>query len=267
MSYASRLVLAAAATEQPQPTFMIPSRFRGPADSANGGYVCGRIASYLGGSATVTLRRPPPLATPLTVEAGTEGSVRINHGSTLIAAAIPAHDKPESGIPAIVSASAARAAERGARYFQDPLFPDCFVCGTDRQPGDGLRVFPGPVPRRTIWAAPWTPDASVADASRNVKPEIVWAVLDCPSGIAAGEAAGLDDDTAILLGQMTARLNQLPAVGDECRVIAWPTGQEGRKLMAGSALLGPTGQVLAVAKAVWLTVPRPPATVTGERTR
>jgi hypothetical protein len=30
----------------------------------------------------------------------------------------------------------------------------------------------------------------------------------------------------------------------------------GRKLAAGSALLGPSGQVLAAASAVWITMPR-----------
>jgi hypothetical protein len=95
-----------------------------------------------------------------------------------------------------------------------------------------------------------------------VRPEVVWAALDCPSGIAAAEAAGLDGepgwDTAILLGRMTATiLAARPAVGDPCRVIAWPERRDGRKLTAGSALIGPDGEVLAVAGAVWLTVPRP----------
>jgi hypothetical protein len=40
-------------------------------------------------------------------------------------------------------------------------------------------------------------------------------------------------------------------------VIAWPERRNGRKLTAGSALIGPDGEVLAVAGAVWLTVPRP----------
>ncbi len=54
------------------------------------------------------------------------------------------------------------------------------------QPGDGLRIFPGPVAGRPVWAAPWTPDASVTDGSGRVRPEVVWAALDCPSrGIAA----------------------------------------------------------------------------------
>ena len=56
---------------------------------------------------------------------------------------------------------------------------------------------------------------------------------------------------------MTASLAVLPAPGDQCLVIAWPGERDGRKLTAGSALLGPGGQVLAAARAVWLTVPRP----------
>jgi len=56
--------------------------------------------------------------------------------------------------------------------------------------------------------------------------------------------------------EATASAAVPPAVGDECRVVAWPIEREGRKLTAGSALLGPGGEVLAVAETVWLTVPR-----------
>ena len=37
----------------------------------------------------------------------------------------------------------------------------------------------------------------------SIPPEVVWAALDCPSGLAAAEAACLGQDTIILLGQMT----------------------------------------------------------------
>lgn len=242
------------------PTLTVPPRFSGPAGSANGGYVCGRVAGYLDGPVTVTLHRPPPLATPMTVEADAEGSVRIRHGDILVAEAAPAPGGVPLPVPDTVSMAEARAAEGGARYFQDPVFPTCFVCGTRRGPGDGLRIFPGPVPGRALWAAPWTPDASSVDGGNSVRPEIAWAALDCPSGIAAAEAADLGRDNAILLGRMTASVAVAPAVGDEYQVIAWPIGRDGRKLTAGSAVLGRGGEVLAVATSVWLTVPRP---VTG----
>ena len=249
------------AAEGPQPAAMpaltIPSCFCGPPDSGNGGYVCGRIAAYLDGQVTVTLRRPPPLATPLAVERGGDSLVHIHHGRTLIAEAASSPGSPALEIPGPVSMAEARTAAGRARYYSDPVFPDCFVCGMGRQLGDGLRIFPGPVAGRPLWAAPWTPDPSVAGTSGRVRPEVVWAALDCPSGIAAAEAADLAQDIAILLGRMTASVAVLPAAGGQYRVIAWPGERDGRKLTAGSALLGPGGQVLAAARAVWLTVPRP----------
>jgi hypothetical protein len=246
------------------PELVIPTRFRGPSGSGNGGYACGRIAAYADGPVTVTLRRPPPLAAPMTVEQEGDGALRVRHGSTLIAEAASPPDLLAPEVPDPVSLTEARALQGRARYFRDPVFPECFGCGVNRPPGDGLRIFPGPVPGRAVWAAPWTPDSSVAGADARVRPEVAWAALDCPSGIAAAEHARLGQDTAIVLGQMTASLAALPAPGDQCLVIAWPDGADGRKLTAGSALLGPGGEVLAVARAVWVTVPRPaPALAEG----
>jgi hypothetical protein len=85
---------------------------------------------------------------------------------------------------------------------------------------------------------------------------VIWAVLDCPSGLAAAGATGLPTDTAILLGRMTATVYALPRTGDRCGVVAWPGERDGRKLHARSALLGPDDRVLAAAT-VWLTVPLP----------
>jgi NAD(P)H-hydrate repair Nnr-like enzyme with NAD(P)H-hydrate epimerase domain len=269
MTHATKPTTRWRAAERLQPAAMpaltIPSRFCGPPGSGNGGYVCGRIAAYLDGQVTVTLRRPPPLATSMAVGRDGEGSVRIHHGRTLIAEATTlSPGSPALEIPGQVSMAEASTAAGRARYYSDPVFPTCFVCGTGRQPGDGLRIFPGPVAGRPLWAAPWTPDPSVARASGRVRPEVVWAALDCPSGIAAAEAADLAQDTAILLGRMSASLAALPVAGDRYRVIAWPGERDGRKLTAGSALLGPRGQVLAAAAAVWLTVPRPALALASE---
>jgi hypothetical protein len=245
-------------------SLVIPSRFCGPPGSGNGGYVCGRIAAYLDGLVTVTLRRPPPLATPMTVERVGESSVRVQHGSTLIADAATSPGSLAPDMPGPASLAEAHAAAGRAHYYTDPMFPDCFVCGMGRGPGDGLRIFPGPLTGRPVWAAPWTPDPSVTGADERVRPEVVWAALDCPSGIAAADAAGVSGDTAVLLGRMTASLAAPPMAGDRCRVVAWPGGRDGRKLLAGSALLGPGGTVLAAARAVWLTVPRPDPALAAE---
>jgi hypothetical protein len=88
--------------------------------------------------------------------------------------------------------------------------------------------------------------------------EVLWAALDCPSGIAAAEAVGLPDGTAVVLGRMAATVAARPRAGTPCRVVAWPGRVEGRKLAAASALVGPGGEVLAAARTLWLTLVRPP---------
>ena len=55
---------------------------------------------------------------------------------------------------------------------------------------------------------------------------------------------------------MTGAVAAPPRPGDPCRVIAWAEGRDGRKLFSRSAVLGPDDEVLAVARAVWFTVPR-----------
>ena len=92
------------------------------------------------------------------------------------------------------------------------------------------------------------------------------AVCEDPGMACTGpeQRSDLDPGTAVLLGRMTASLAVLPRSGDQCLMIAWPGGRDGRKLTAGSALLGPGGQVLAAARAVWLTVPRPVPALAAE---
>jgi hypothetical protein len=230
-------------------------RFCGPPGVANGGFACGAIAALLGGPAEVTLRRPLPLERPLPVRRDGD-ALEVASNGTPLAQARPADVETDLAAPAVSLAEAQAVAGR-ARYYADPLFPGCFGCGMTRGPGDGLRIFPGPLPGRQLWAAPWTPDPSVSGPDGRTRPEVVWAALDCPSGIAVAEASDLPSDTAVLLGRMTASLAALPMPGDQCRVIAWPAGRDGRKLLAGSALVGPGGEVLAAARAVWITVPRP----------
>ena len=178
------------------------ARFCGPPGMVNGGLACGAIEDRLGGAAEVTLRRPLPLARALTVHDGDGTLTVLDRGSLLVEARSTAA-RPDLTVPAVPAETVAAVAG-SAGYFADPVFPDCFVCGMNRGPGDGLRIFPGPVRGLSVWAAPWTPDRSVADSGGRVRPEVVWAALDCPSGIAAAEAAELRADTAILLGRMTA---------------------------------------------------------------
>jgi hypothetical protein len=165
-------------------TMTIPRRFRGPPNSGNGGYVCGMLARQIAGAAEVTLRAPPPLETELDlVEVGTEvWELRRGTATTAIARAVTLD---LSRLERATYAEAVEAAKRTPVKPHEHLLPMCFVCGPDRAPGDGLRLFAGPLLRqdaRGVFAVPWTPDASLAAADGLVAPEFVWSALDCPTG-------------------------------------------------------------------------------------
>src|ERR1700753_1650941 len=124
MTHSTKLSpLAVPAERSPRartPELIIPSRFRGPSRSGNGGYVCGRIAAYADDPVAVTLHPPPPPAAAMGVERGDDGSLRVRGGSTLIAEAPSPPDLPALEVPGPVSMGEARTASGRARYFQDP---------------------------------------------------------------------------------------------------------------------------------------------------
>lgn len=226
----------------------IDRRFNGPPDSANGGYVCGLLAGFLDGPAEVTLRLPPPLETPLRmVHEGAD--VRLYDGERMVAEAVPAD--LELDVPPPPSWEQAEAAVPGYPGFADHALPTCFVCGTHRPEDDGLRLFTGPVAGREdgLLACPWTPDASLADDTGLVRPEMIWAALDCPGAFAVQWA---NPGSLCLLGRLTARVEARPRIGERCIATGWPIGRDGRKRFAGTAVFSEAGAVLGAACAVWI---------------
>ncbi len=226
---------------------VVDQRFNGPPESGNGGYVCGVVAGLVGGTAEVTLRRPPPLDRPLQVARLNDGAVALRDGEAVIAEAEPA--SVEIDIPEPVGFSDAEEAARSYVGFRHHPFPTCFVCGPKREEGDGLRIFPGPVAGRDIVAAPWTPDASLADKNGQVRSEIVWAALDCPSGFAVTTF-----ETVAVLGRLAAKLIAPVRPGERCVLTGWPLGEDGRKLYSGTALFSHSGELRAVARATWVRI-------------
>jgi hypothetical protein len=221
---------------------IIDRRFNGPAESGNGGYTAGLIAAALDGAdrtgAVVTLRTPPPLATPLEVVT-TGGGVTVRAGGTVVAEAERADlvDEPVAAVPY----DEAVAASTGYAGFTDHPFPTCYVCGPQRVAGDGLRIFPGPLPDGRT-AAPWTvaPDVSTAT---------VWAALDCPGGWAI-----IAPGRPYVLGRMTARVHGIPAPGARCVVTGAVAHVEGRKAQVRSSVYGPDGVLLAQASSTWIAI-------------
>ncbi len=51
-----------------------------------------------------------------------------------------------------------------------------------------------------------------------------------------------------VLGRLAARIDHLPHAGEPCVVLAWPLGEDGRKLYAGTVLYGQDGRVLGAAR-------------------
>jgi hypothetical protein len=227
----------------------IERRFRGPPDSANGGYACGAVAAFVEPRPAVeaTLRAPPPLHTPLSVEVEGDGA-RMRHAETLVAEA-RAVESPELEVPEPVSAQEAEAARRDSPMREHHPFPECFVCGSERPPGDGLRVLCGPVPGRELIAAPWETDESMAGEDGRIRSELVWSVLDCPSG----QAAMLAPDVGVtVLGRLTGVIDEPLEAGPTYVAIGWPIGREGRKVHSATAILDGEGRATAIARAVWI---------------
>jgi len=224
-------------------TIAIPRQFRGPERSANGGYTCGVIAGLVDADIVeVTLRRPPPLDVELAVERTAGGGVRVVHGGELVAEAWPASLELEPPGPVSFGEAERLAAALGPD--PDHPFPGCFVCGPARAEGEGLRLRPAPLEDGRV-AAPWRVEPQFADE------RFAWAALDCPGGWAVAPAVASRGIS--LLGRLTAHVLEPPQAGDECVVVGWPLGGEGRKLGAGTALYR-NGDLLALGRAVWFAM-------------
>ena len=221
----------------------VPSRFNGPLDSGNGGYSAGIVAGALDGAVAVSLRRPIPLDTRLELVRDGDDQVRLLDGDDVIADGRSA--ELELDVPDPVSIADARDAATRYRGLADGPFSRCFVCGRARE--DAFGVYAGEVDGRQVVASPWTPPAWTADENGQVRPEFVWAVLDCPTYFAAHLGEEL---TMSVLARLTARVDAPVTAGVEHVVIAWQIAAEGRKREAGAAVLSGGGEVLALAQAL-----------------
>jgi len=226
----------------------IEPRFCGPPDSGNGGYVCGRLAAFVEGPAVVRLHVPPPLDVEMEVRPADDG-VEMVHGDTLVATARPAQVALDAPPPPSYADS--EAAARSYAGFRTHFFPTCFVCGQQRKPGDGLRIFPGKLPGANLVAAPWIPHESLGNLDGKVRPEFRWAALDCPGAY----SCDIPDGTLMMLGEMAATLNGDIQVGERCVVVGWELGRDGRKHYTGTALYSESGVCRGQARATWFEMP------------
>jgi hypothetical protein len=246
---------------------IIPSRFRGPPSSGNGGYCAGAVAAYAGHecprdhaqpwpTVSVSLLAPPPLEVPMSLAPDGDGVVASYHGKPVLSARCT-HEEVADVEP--VTPDEARAATASYAGLENHPFPTCFSCGTGREPGDGLRIFPGRVSDqegRARVAATWTPDPSVAEDYHSYADEhpraslpVTWAALDCVGGW-----AGDLEERLMVLARMTARLDALPVIGEEHVLVGLGRGGEGRKTWTSSTMYDADGRVVGTAEHLWIAV-------------
>lgn len=247
---------------------VVPHRFCGPPVSGNGGWSAGAVAAHLPRdpdarseawpTIEVTLRQPPPLDTPLLVtdEDGVLTVTRDGDPAAILVARAVGHTLTPTEP---VDPEAAAAAEAGFPGFVEHPFGSCFSCGPDRAVGDGLRIFPGPVAPDRV-AAVWTPDPGLAEESaahEGTHPDeaprtslpVAWAALDCAGGWAE-DLLG----RPMVLGRITARIDDLPVVGERHVVVGEHRGSEGRKTFTAATLYDSDGREVATAEHVWFAI-------------
>ncbi len=231
---------------------VIERRFRGPPASANGGYTSGLVAGALGArTAEVNLRRPPPLDKALVVEADGDGARLLDDGE--VVAEGTRLESVEIELPEPPPFHEAEDADQRSAFYDDHAFPGCFVCGPDRNPGDGLCIYPGHVDAHELLACTWTPELELAGAD-GVRDEIVWAALDCPSGIAAHHYA--PDEGAMVLARLRGHIDRPIEPAQPHIVVGWSAGRDGRKHHSGTAIYDASGRPCAWADGLWIELKR-----------
>ncbi|HEY7929139.1 MAG TPA: hotdog fold domain-containing protein [Steroidobacteraceae bacterium] len=254
---AAALALTALWSGSRMQTITIEARYSGPRGHAHGGYLAGTLANHSNRQLRVRLLQPTPLARALQLQARDDGSLELCEGERLLVRGEPETQALQLSVPAAPGHMQAIEASRRFIGFTQHAFPDCFVCGTARARGDGLRIFAGslenaPPHVEGLVAAPWTPDGSVANAAGKVRPEFIAAALDCP-----GYFAARSDAVPMLLGEFTVHIDRLVHVDEPCIVTGWRLSVEGRKYRVGTALFDEDGELCARAVGVWIE-PRAP---------
>jgi hypothetical protein len=239
----------------------VAPRYCGPPGSANGGYVAALFAQHAPGTVRVRLHLPPPLGVPMQVAHREGGRLELLHEARVVASAEPA--QLELDVPAPPGYVDALEASRHYTGFTAHAYPGCFVCGPERARGDGLRIFAGPLAAvdagagkddgagtagaAAMVAAPWVPDVALGLDDHKVRPEFMWAALDCP-----GYFAARLDSVPMLLGEFTAHVDRRVHVDEPCVIIGWRVSAAGRKYEVGTALFDEDGELCAKARAVWI---------------
>jgi hypothetical protein len=242
-------------------TIVVARRFRGPdagPATGNGGYFCGLVAGVAPQAATIEIRASAgvPLDRPLAVRVDA-GAVAVLDDGALVARSSPARLAVHPPAPPSLEV-ALEASRRFEAQLDDGsvrhTFPECFVCGHRRAAGDGMRLFAGPLPRDgpergQARVAGWRPDPAFLDEAGRLRPEFVWAALDCPGGWAL--------PGPINTGTLQVEIREPVDGRRPLIVMGWRAPAPGpragsRRRYAGTALFDAGGRLLALGAAIWV---------------
>jgi hypothetical protein len=243
-------------------TIVVARRFRGPDTglaTGNGGYFCGLVAAAAPTVTTIEIRSRAgiPLERPLTVREGA-GTVEVLDDGALVACAAPERLVVQAPAPPPVEVALEVSRQFQARL-DDGLvrhpFPECFVCGHLRALGDGLRLFAGPLPddgrdRGQVRVAGWQPDPALLDPEGRLRPEFVWAALDCPGGWALPEPVNTGTMQVEIREPVDGR-QHLIVMGWRAAAVDRPRAGSRRRYV-GTAMFDEGGGLLALGAAIWV---------------
>jgi len=231
----------------------IHRRFRGPPTSGNGGYVAGLVAEWIDGPAEVDLLAPIPLEVPLHRRRD-DSEVMLFDANANYARGRPLDDSLDFEVPGPPTEDELEAAAMGFPGPGGHPIPSCFVCGTERGPGDGLCIYPGESPHRDVAVAEWIAAEEFAGEDGHIEERYLWAVLDCPSYFGLCEPRPL-----ALLARLSARIDRPVSPGERLCVTGWELSREGRKYHAATVIHNEAGEVVALSRSLWVEIAKLPA--------
>lgn len=223
----------------------VASPYQGITGVAHGGYLAGLLAGNADEPVQVTLRRPPPLETPLVVKDG----LLVDETGQIIMETAPT--APADGVaPPPLEEVRSRAPHP---RFADHPYADCFMCGTRSADGFALRV--SPPDRDGVVAGVWVPSGRLLNDGDTVGPEFVWAAVDCLSVWAFADHWTDLEWWPALTGRISVQ--QLVPLHRETEYVAAAKvkTREGRKITVDAALTDAHGRVCAKGQALWIVVP------------
>ncbi|WP_040808166.1 hypothetical protein [Nocardia concava] len=228
----------------------LPEHIHGYPDIVFGGYIAGLLAPHADAETVrVDFRSPVMVGTPFQLSRPESGRAAFTSLDDTVLVEASTATLTIDPIPTPSWSEAKEAVETRLSY-PGRTITDCYGCGEACEPGRGLRLFPWRIPGREVMAAAWTPDTALADENGELPPEIVWAALDCPGGLAGFIFSGMGRGTftAALTATQTAPI----LAGADYISHAWVLHRDGRKHTVGVALSTPDGDLCALAEALWI---------------